>query len=100
MRNDLVPPEQLEIETGRASYPIQGRARSRPTQYASVNRAVYLAAYDVYVHCWGKQDAMLKAGCRGGFSTGEVIAFLYARGFPRPEWRDRVEEALRDLDIS
>lgn len=62
---------------------------------------VTLRAYEVYCAVWGPQPAMIDlAGrnCRGGFSTGEIIAFLYARSFPKDEWRARVDEALRDSD--
>lgn len=53
-----------------------------------------MAAYEVYTAVYGAQEAMITGGCRGGFSTGELIAFLYARAFPKSEWRHRVEEAL------
>jgi len=33
--------------------------------------------------------------CRSGFSTGELIAFLYARTFPRQEWEQRFNESQR-----
>jgi hypothetical protein len=42
---------------------------------------------------------MIEGDCRGGFSIGEIVAFLYARAFPRSEWRDRVEEALRGSNL-
>lgn len=84
----------------RATFPIQARARSRPTLYASVNRHVYLAAYEVYSALYGPQQAMIEGGCRGGFGTGELIAFLYARSFPRAEWSQRVDEAFKDMDIA
>lgn len=57
--------------------------------------AVTLRAYEVYCHCYAPQPAMIEGGCRGGFGVGEIIAFLYAYGFPKDQWRDRVEEALR-----
>ena len=58
---------------------------------------VYRAAYEVYAHVFGPQPAMLEGGCRGGFSSKEVIAFLYARSFPKNEWEQRVEEAFRGM---
>jgi hypothetical protein len=39
-------------------------------------KAVTLAAYEVYCHIYGSQEALVTGGCRGGFSTGELIAFL------------------------
>lgn len=60
-----------------------------------VAAAVYMRAYEVYSEVYGPQQAMIEGGCRGGFGTGELIAFLYARSFPRSEWIQRVEEALK-----
>ncbi len=59
---------------------------------------VTMAAYEVYCHVYGPQEALVTGGCRGGFGTGELIAFLYARGFPRAEWSERVEEAFRGME--
>ena len=61
-----------------------------------IPEAVALMAYEVYCAVYGPQPAMvdLERGCRGGFSTNEIIAFLYARHFPKSEWRERVDEAL------
>lgn len=58
---------------------------------------VTLRAYEVYSHVYGSQKALITDHCRGGFSTGELIAFLYARSFPKDEWRLRVDEALRGM---
>jgi hypothetical protein len=63
------------------------------------SQAVTMAAYEVYRHVFGDQRAMVEDGCRGGFGVGELIAFLYARSFPRSEWRDRVDEGLRGLRL-
>ena len=60
--------------------------------------AVTLRAYEVYAQVFGPQEALITGGCRGGFSTGELIAFLYARSFPQKEWTVRVDEALRGMD--
>lgn len=62
-----------------------------------MSTAVTLRAYEVYCHVYGPQQAMVEGSCRGGFSAGELIAFLYAMTFPREEWRDRVDEAFRDM---
>ncbi len=54
-------------------------------------------AYEVYSHIYGEQPAMVDLegrGCRGGFGLLELIAFLYAYGFPKAEWSKRVEEAI------
>ncbi|MCW2242226.1 hypothetical protein [Azospirillum canadense] len=60
-----------------------------------ISKAVTLRAYEVYKAVYGPQEAMITGGCRGGFSTGELIAFLYAHSFPKSEWGQRVDEALR-----
>lgn len=57
--------------------------------------AVTLRAYEVYKHLYGEQQALITEGCRGGFGVGELAAFLYARSFPKEEWRQRFDEALR-----
>lgn len=62
-----------------------------------VPKVVSMRAYEVYCHVHGKQEAMVTGGCRGGFSAGELIAFLYARSFPKDEWRTRTDEAFRGL---
>lgn len=62
---------------------------------------VTLRAYEVYCELFGPQPAMVDLegrGCRGGFGVGELTAFLYARSFPKNEWRHRVDEALRRPD--
>jgi len=56
-----------------------------------------MKAYDVYKHLHGEQEALITGDCRGGFSTGELIAFLYARTFPKEEWRNRSDEAFNGM---
>lgn len=62
----------------------------------SMAEPVILKAYEVYTYVYGEQPAMIDVakGCRGGFSARELIAFLYARSFPRQEWAYRVNEAF------
>lgn len=57
--------------------------------------SVTLRAYEVYRHLYGEQEALVTGGCRGGFGAGELTAFLYARSFPKEEWRQRFDEALK-----
>ena len=59
---------------------------------------VTLRAYEVYCHVYEPQQALIEGSCRGGFSTGELVAFLYARSFPREEWRQRVEVAFEGME--
>ncbi|KKL07985.1 hypothetical protein LCGC14_2580500 [marine sediment metagenome] len=63
-----------------------------------LNTLVTMRAYEVYSHVYGPQETMITGHCRGGFSTGELIAFLYARSHPKEEWRGRTDEALRGME--
>lgn len=60
---------------------------------------VTLRAYEVYSRVYAPQEAMITNGCRGGFSIGEIIAFLYARSFPETEWSQRVDEAFKEMQL-
>lgn len=61
-------------------------------------QVVTLRAYEVYAHVYGPQERLITGGCRGGFSTGELVAFLYARSFPQSEWSMRVLEAFQGMN--
>ena len=63
-----------------------------------INRLVTMRAYEVYSHVYAPQVALITGGCRGGFSTGELIAFLYAHTFPKSEWRKRVDQAFKGME--
>ena len=68
---------------------------------AKLTNLVTLRAYEVYSEVFSPQFAMVDLagrGCRGGFSTGELIAFLYAYPFPKSEWRARVDEVYRGME--
>lgn len=78
-------------ETDIPVHPVQ---KSSNHDQAVCPQVVTLAAYEVYVHCFGSQEAMVTGGCRGGFGASELVAFLYARSFPKDQWRMRVDEAL------
>jgi hypothetical protein len=75
-------------------HPVQARKRYEP---AECPVSVTMAAYEVYCHMYGAQAAMVTGSCRGGFSAGELVAFLYARSFPKTEWRARVDEAFNGM---
>lgn len=62
-----------------------------------VPTVVSLRAYEVYAAVHGPQPALITGWCRGGFSAGELIAYLYAYPYPKQEWRARVEEAFRGM---
>ena len=63
-----------------------------------ITQLVTLKAYEVYSHIYSPQNALITGHCRGGFSTGELIAFLYASSFPKDEWRKRVDEAFKGME--
>lgn len=77
-------------------HPIQTECCHRGGEAPQV---VTAAAYEVYCHVYGAQEALITGGCRGGFGIGELVAFLYARPFPREQWRDRVREALDGMKL-
>lgn len=81
-------------------HPVQVRSDLARRERRSVApQVVTLRAYEVYCHVYGAQEALVTGGCRGGFGAGELVAFLYARSFPRGEWSDRVDEALRGMTL-
>ena len=67
-------------------------------QGARISTLVSLRAYEVYSHIYGPQEALITGLCRGGFSAGALIGFLYARSFPREEWHVRVDEAFAGME--
>lgn len=74
------------------THPVQ--TKSRYGEKAKCPICVTLKAYEVYCHVYGKQASLITGDCRGGFSAGELIAFLYASNFPKEEWANRVDEAF------
>lgn len=79
-----------------ATHPVQTHERYG-REAARAPQSVTLRAYEVYCHVHRPQEAMVTGGCRGGFGVGELLAYLYARSFPREEWSVRVDEALRGM---
>lgn len=77
--------------------PIQGRTRTGKP--GCVPKSVYMAAYEVYATVFAPQQALIEGSCRGGFGHQELVAFLYARAFPKNEWRRRVDEAFDGINI-
>jgi len=83
------------MDETRNQFPVQTRQPIHDG--AQVNRAVYMAAYEVYCHVHGEQEELVTGSCRGGFSVGELIAFLYARAFQKSEWRQRASDAFEGM---
>ncbi len=80
------------------SFPIQ-RSILLPREQAVVPKDVYMAAYEVYSHVYAPQEAMITGWCRGGFGIGELVAFLYAKPFPKELWRAKVDEAFDGMKL-
>ena len=81
-----------EEDMGDRKYaPVQSSAKGD----AEIPWEIHMAAYEVYSEVFGEQEALIEGSCRGGFGVGELIAFLYARSFPREEWRKLVTDAVR-----
>lgn len=76
------------------THPVQ-----KPTSHgqAVAPKVMTLRAYEVYCHLYGPQEAMVTGWCRGGFAVSELLAFLYARSFPKSEWEARVQEGLAGM---
>ncbi|CAK0767384.1 conserved hypothetical protein [Gammaproteobacteria bacterium] len=83
----------MEIKT----HPVQTAGHYYGKQPGQISQAVTMKAYEVYCELYGPQTALVEGSCRGGFSTGELIGFLYAHSFPRSEWRQRVDEAFKGM---
>jgi len=77
-------------KTPLATHPVQ----TVDHRGGEISQRVTMRAYEVYCALYGAQDALVTGNCRGGFGTGELVAFLYARSFAREEWRARFHEAL------
>lgn len=77
-------------------HPVQ-RPHGHPGKSLLVSKEIALSAYEVYCHCYGPQDALVTGGCRGGLAVSEVIAFLYAKSFPKAEWKTKVNEAFAGM---
>lgn len=77
------------------THPVQTRqAIHRSAQCPQI---VTRRAYEVYCKVHRPQEALMTGNCRGGFSAGELIAFLYAHTFPQAEWEQRAEEAFHGM---
>ena len=76
------------------THPVQ-KSNGRGASVAP--QSVTMSAYEVYCEVHGAQQRLVTGDCRGGFSAGELIAYLYAKSFPRKEWRKRVDEAFNGM---
>lgn len=79
------------------THPVQ-RPHSLVRDKSRCPQIVTMKAYEVYCEVCSPQEALITGDCRGGLSTGELIAFLYAYTFPKSEWRMRVKEAFNGME--
>lgn len=78
------------------THPVQGTNNKTGSRMPT---CVTMMAYEVYCHIHGPQEALVTGDCRGGFGVGELIAFLYARNFPKNEWRARAHEVFKGAKL-
>ena len=83
----------MTVET----HPVQTH-NSKHSIAGMLPKTVTMRAYEVYCEVYSPQKAMVTGGCRSGFSTSEIIAFLYAYPFPKNEWTARVDEAFKGME--
>lgn len=80
-------------------HPVQ--IRLHPHHRPEVSSLITQRAYEVYCELHGAQPAMMDLkgkDCRGGFGIGELVAYLYARSFPKAEWQKRFDEACTKIN--
>lgn len=98
MTNSRTGTTMSNLTSNQRLFPIQAHSIAR--EPAKVSESVYMAAYEVYAHVHGAQQALIDLegrNCRGGFGVSELVAFLYARPFPKSEWGARVDEAFAGM---
>lgn len=83
----------MKIET----HPVQVIALNNRTVNPAIRKEVTLRAYEVHKAIYSEHKLLITGNCRGGFSTGELICFLYAHTFPEAEWRYRFNEAMEGM---
>lgn len=86
VRSKSLTDVEIEKADDADRFPVQLNLEM-PRKGETIPRDMYLAAYEVYCVVHAPQAALVQGNCRGGFSVGEVLAFLYARSFPRNQWR-------------
>ena len=79
-------------------FPIQ-KSQLLRRECATVPEDIYMAAYEVYCEVYSPQKAIVTGDCRGGFGIGELVAFLYAKSFPKELWRAKVKEAFHGMKL-
>lgn len=90
MSTDSMPAKTAPVQT----HHYRHYTARKPSRIPFV---VHERAYEVYCHVHSPQRALMEGECRGGFGMCELVAFLYAYGFPREQWRTRVDEAYHGM---
>jgi hypothetical protein len=65
-----------------------------------VSAALTERAFEIHVFMHGSEPSLKSINRRGGLSYPQLIAYLYAYGFPREECFDRVQEALNGVVVN
>jgi hypothetical protein len=91
-----LPPVRSWLKPAIPTHPVQ--TKKPVDDGARCPQVVTMRAYEVYRAVFQEQPALVTGDCRGGFAAGELIAFLYAYGFPRNEWKERVKQALEGME--
>lgn len=55
-------------------------------QKVEISEEIARKAYEVFSHLYGTSQSFERIHERGGFSSREIIAFLYMHTFPKSEW--------------
>lgn len=97
MAPDIRKVKGMPVDPTPEVHPVQKPKRHSEQGY--VPTVVTLMAYEVYCHVYAPQAALIEGGCRGGFGVCELIALLYARNFPKTEWKSRVDEAFKGMEL-
>jgi hypothetical protein len=83
----------MTTQTATAVKPQHNCQANDLTERGKIPACVAERCYEVYSHIWGDRQSLARLNERGGFGTGEMIAYLYAYPFPKDEWRARSHEA-------
>jgi hypothetical protein len=86
-------------ERGRSLHLSPMQIERRTEGRGWISPSVTKRAYEVYSHLYGGEQTHQRLHERGGFGAGELIAFLYARSFPKDEWRVRSDEAFHGMKL-
>jgi hypothetical protein len=82
--------QTLTTTAGPSTVAAQIASRGYSDKPGRLPEPVARMAFEVYHHLYSSQSFAVLHD-RGGFGVGELVAFLYARNFPKAEWQMRVD---------